>query len=273
MASIGAHVIDPLEVAAIFNARAERYVTDDWHRRYAEQLVAVTPLRAGDRVMDAGAGTGFAAMAIAHRIGPAGRVLAVDISPRMLEQARALASAEGLQNVDTLEADVSDLHELPASSFDVVVCSAGLLYMPVARALQQWRRLLKADGVVAFSTMRAGSPSAGRVFRECAARFGVDVKDPSEPLGTEDRCYCALEEAGFDRIRVIPGRVDFGRLDPVLAWEANFRASVAARALSGERQNQLKQQFIDALTIAMRDDLANAVRADVLFARGQPAGA
>jgi ubiquinone/menaquinone biosynthesis C-methylase UbiE len=55
------------------------------HKRYAEQLVA--PRRCGhDRV--AGTGTGFAAVAIAQRVGPDGHVLGVDISPRMLDQAQ-----------------------------------------------------------------------------------------------------------------------------------------------------------------------------------------
>ena len=45
-------------IAELFDARAARYARDDWHRRYAEQLVAITPLRPGDRVLDAGTGTG-----------------------------------------------------------------------------------------------------------------------------------------------------------------------------------------------------------------------
>jgi ubiquinone/menaquinone biosynthesis C-methylase UbiE len=264
-------VIDPHQIADIFNARAERYVNDDWHRRYAEQLVAVTPLRDGDRVLDAGTGTGFAACAIARRIGPTGHVLAVDVSPRMLEQARIVIEAAQLENVDCLEADASDLRGLAASTLDAVVCSAGLLYMPVAKALREWRRLLKPDGVIALSTMRAGSPSAGRVFRECAAKFGLDVKDPSEAIGTEDRCRHVLEEAGFDRLRLVPARVDFEVLDPTLAWEANFRAAgqSAARALSAGQQDVLRQQFTDALRQAMQVDLAAAARADVIFAIGQ----
>lgn len=53
--------MNPNQVAEIFNARAARYVTDDWHRRYTEELVGVSPLRQGEYVLDAGAGTGFAA--------------------------------------------------------------------------------------------------------------------------------------------------------------------------------------------------------------------
>jgi ubiquinone/menaquinone biosynthesis C-methylase UbiE len=265
--------MDPRDIANIFDGRAARYVHDEWHQRYAEQLVDVTPLRAGDRVLDAGTGTGFAARAIASRVGPTGRVLGVDISPRMLEQARLVIDSAGLTNVDFLEADVSHLPDLATESFDAVVCSAGLLYMPVAKVLPEWCRLLKPDGVIAFSTMRAGFPMPGRIFRECAKRFGLDVKDRSAPLGTEERCRQALEEAGFDRLQFISGRVDFDGVDLTLAWEANFRAAgpEAARALSADQQNALRQQYLEALQQAEQTDAA-ASRVDAIFAIGRKCG-
>jgi hypothetical protein len=148
------------------------------------------------------------------------------------------------------------------------VCSAGLLYMPVARALSEWHRLLKTNGVVAFSTMKAGSPSAGRIFRECAAGFGLDLKDPSQALGTEDQCRAALRAAGFERLRVTAGRVDFEGFDPALAWEANCRAHGVADVLTAEQQDALQRQYLDALAQAQQTDVTAARRADVLFAIG-----
>jgi ubiquinone/menaquinone biosynthesis C-methylase UbiE len=265
--------MDSHDIADIFNARAERYVNDGWHRRYADQLVAVTPLQTGDRVLDAGTGTGFAACAIARRIGPTGHVLGVDLSPVMLEQARRVIDAARLANVELLEADATDLGDLAASTLDAVVCSAGLLYMPVAKALSAWHRLLKPNGVIAFSTMKAGSPSAGRIFRECAEEFGLELKDPSEALGTEDRCRAVLEEAGFDRVQVIAGRVDFETLDATLAWDANFRAArhTATFALSATQEDAFRRQYLHALEEAQRTDRAAAARADVLFALGHRA--
>jgi hypothetical protein len=118
-----------------------------------------------------------------------------------------------------------------------------------------------------------GSPLSGRIFRECAARFGFRLADPSAALGTEDRCRHALEEAGFDRPKIIPARVDFKTLDPTLAWEANFRAAGdnVARALSAEQQHVFRQQFIDTLNQATQVDPATATRVDALFAIGQRA--
>jgi len=260
--------MNPQDVAEIFDARAERYSGDDWHRRYAEQFVAVVPVRPGDRVLDAGTGTGFAARALARRVGAEGHVLGVDVSFGMLQQARRVIDAEQLTNIELLEADVTDLRELPATTFDAVVCAAGLLYMPVARALSAWHRLLKPNGIVAFSTMKAGSPSAGRIFRECASRFDLNLKDPSEALGTEEPCRAVLHDAGFDRVEVTAGRVDFEAFDPLLAWEANFRAAghAGARDLSPQAQAALREEYLRALEEARREDLSDASRADVLYA-------
>jgi SAM-dependent methyltransferase len=259
--------MDPRDVTAIFDARAAGYVTDEWHRRYAEQLVATAPLRAGDVVLDAGTGTGFAARAIAKRVGPAGSVVGVDVSSGMLAQARLLLDSEGMLNVELVEADASNLDAYAARTFDAVMCSAGLLYMDVAKALAEWRRVLKSGGFVAFSTMRAGSPSAGRIFRECAAKYGLALSDPSEELGSEARCRQALEAAGFDDVRLIPDRVDFVTVDPVLAWEANSRAGghAAARSLDAEQQSALRREFVAAL----ETNAESAARADVIFAIGR----
>ena len=262
--------MDPAEVARLFDVRAPRYVHDDWHRRYAEQLVAAVALKPGDVVLDAGTGTGFAARAIARRVGPGGHVLGVDLSMGMLDRARELLAAEGLENVELFHGDATELSHLTPWALDVVVCSAGLLYMPVAKALREWHRLLRPHGVVAFSTMRVGSPSAGKVFRDCAAEFGVILQDRSEALGTEGRSRRALEGAGFEVVSVTPASVDFEGLDPEAAWEANLRAAghTAARSLAPELQDELRRRYLDALVRELDVNRARTSRADVLFAIG-----
>ena len=67
-----------------FDERAGEYARSDWHRSYAAQLVAASPLQPGSRVLDVAAGTGFVSRAAAARIGPDGFVTAVDISEGML---------------------------------------------------------------------------------------------------------------------------------------------------------------------------------------------
>ena len=183
-------------IAANFDQRAARYAKSDWHRVYAEQFVASAPLEAGQRVLDAGAGTGFAALAIARRVGPAGSVLAVDASAGMLAELRSAATAAGLSQVDALQGDATRLEELATASFDVVLCSSALLYMSAPDALREWHRLLKPHGLVGFSTMCADSPPPGRMFRDCATIFGLTLDDPSAVLGSEERCRTPCTRPG-----------------------------------------------------------------------------
>jgi SAM-dependent methyltransferase len=109
-------------IAADFDIRSADYSKNQWHRAYAEGLIANSSLGLGDRVLDAGVGTGFAALAAAVRVGPRGRVVGVDVSSGMLQQARIAIEASGLGNIELLQADACDLRGLEDKSFDAVVC-------------------------------------------------------------------------------------------------------------------------------------------------------
>ncbi len=264
-------VEDPRAVAASFDERADTYARHEWHRRYAEQLVEQASLRTGQQVLDAGVGTGFAAVAIARAVGRGGRVVGVDVSRGMLDQARRTLDTAGLHWVELFQRDAADLHDALDGAFDVVICAAALLYMPVDAALGEWRRLLTPGGIVAFSTMQRGSPPAGALFRECARAFGVALDDPSEALGSADACRGALERAGFADIRVVPGHVELSAADLSLAWDANLRSAAhgAVRDLSRADLDRLQQPYEDALGEAHANQAAPVERAAVLYAIGR----
>jgi ubiquinone/menaquinone biosynthesis C-methylase UbiE len=258
-------------VAAAFDQRAANYSRSDWHRQHAERLVELAALEPGQRVLDAGTGTGFAALALARRLGPSGHVTAVDVSQGMLERARAALDAEGSSNVDLVQADATDLPAYGPASFDAVICSAALLYMPVEKALREWHRLLTADGLVGFSTMRTGSPPVGRLFRDCARRFGVTLADPGAGLGSEERSRAALASVGFRQITFVSGQVHFSVADLTIAWESNLRSAghSAVRDLAFDDQDALRVSYEAALQQAQTDDERSVATADVLYAFGR----
>ena len=260
---------DTEQIAATFNERAAGYAGGAWHRIYAERLVDLADLRPGQSILDAGAGTGFAALEIARRVGPSGRVIAVDISPGMLTEARAAAAAAGITTIDILLADATELSRFPSSSFDAAICAAALLYMPVGPALAEWHRLLVPGGRVGFSTMRAGSPPAGELFRDCAAAFGLRLTDPSATLGSEDRCRAALTAAGFNDISIVAEHIDFSAADLARAWNSNSRSAshTAVGDLSDVDREQLRVRYEDALRARLAAEPAFA-RSEVLYAFG-----
>lgn len=85
--------------------------------RLLSSLLERLELSPGLRVLDAGCGPGRFTVPIARAVGGDGRVLAVDIQPKMLERARARVASAGVENVDFLLAGLGE-GELPAASFD-----------------------------------------------------------------------------------------------------------------------------------------------------------
>jgi ubiquinone/menaquinone biosynthesis C-methylase UbiE len=259
------------DIAAGFNIRAASYAKNDWHRRCAERLVALCQLQPGERVLDAGTGTGFAAIAAARLVGPGGHVLGIDVSSGMLREARGAVDATGLPNIDLREGDATRVPDVRPASLDVVTCAAALLYMPAAAALQEWHRLLKDGGRVAFSTMCAGSPPGGRIFRECAQAFGLSLHDPSAELGSPPASRAALETAGFTVIDILSETIEFTAQDLALAWESNLRSAGHAEAqrLSAEDQQAFRRAYLAALARAAADEPGALNQARLLYCIGQ----
>ena len=262
-------MVDDLRtIAASFDQRAARYTTVEWHRVYARRFVELASLEPGQRVLDAGAGTGFATIEIARRVGVTGKVMAVDVSAGMLAQLRIAIGALNLSHVELLQDDATHLPALPDATFDAVLCSSALLYMSAAPALREWHRLLTPRGIVGFSTMCADSPPPGRMFRECASAFGLALEDPSAALGSDERCREALHSAGFAELTVIPGEIQLSPSDLLVAWESNLRSAAHApvRGLSQEKQDSLRGRYEAALQDALAADAKALTTGDVLFA-------
>ncbi|WP_035798292.1 methyltransferase domain-containing protein [Kitasatospora mediocidica] len=106
-------------------------------------------VRPGAAVLDVGCGPGTITADLAELVGPAGRVVAMDTSEQVLEQAAAYVAGRGIDNVEFV---VADVHALPGPSgeFDVVHAHQVLQHVgdPVA-ALREMRRVCAPGGLVA----------------------------------------------------------------------------------------------------------------------------
>ena len=107
-------------------------------------------LTEGMTVIDAGAGPGHATLDLAEIVGPYGRVVAVERSRRFLDALEARAAARGLTNIETVEADLS---ELDWTSFraDVLWCRWVLAFVPEPEpVVAGMAQALKPGGVALF---------------------------------------------------------------------------------------------------------------------------
>ncbi|MGW5615127.1 class I SAM-dependent methyltransferase [Streptomyces sp. NPDC003877] len=139
---------DQTRVQEFFTARAA-----DWDSRFPDDgpayaaAVAELGLRAGDRVLDAGCGTGRALPPLRAAVGPSGVVLGADLTPAMLREAvRAGRDREGM----LLLTDVAAL-PLRAQSLDAVF-GAGLVshLASPAENLRELARVVRPGGVLAL---------------------------------------------------------------------------------------------------------------------------
>lgn len=77
-------------------------------RTLAKAAIERLGLQPGDTVLDLGTGTGWNLPHLSRRVGPAGHVIAIDLSEGMLKQARQRAKRDGLVNVEFVQCDIRD---------------------------------------------------------------------------------------------------------------------------------------------------------------------
>lgn len=84
------------------------------------KLLEALKLKPGDVVADIGAGSGYFTFRLAERVGPKGKVLAVDIQPEMLDLIRKRMKERKLTNVEVIRGTETD-PKLPAGAVDLIL--------------------------------------------------------------------------------------------------------------------------------------------------------
>jgi SAM-dependent methyltransferase len=125
----------------------ERYLVPMIFAPYAADLARRAAATRPKRVLEIAAGTGVVTRALAEALPDAG-IVATDLNPAMLEQARAMGTA---RPVEWRQADAMAL-PFDDGAFDAVVCQFGAMFFPdKPQAFAEVRRVLKPGGTFLFN--------------------------------------------------------------------------------------------------------------------------
>ncbi len=195
--------------ARIWDRLAGRYDTivrlfDTSYSKVRERLKQDLPF--GGRVLEIAAGTGQFTIELARL---AGALVATDVSPKMVDRLCQRVTKADLSNVDCA---VMSAYELDAtdSSFDGIFCANALHVMnEPMRALAEFRRVLRKDGVLVVPTFLHGVDGLRRRLSQSLGLVSPFVAHTRFDLATLKR---VVEEAGFEVVHAeqMPGLFPLG---------------------------------------------------------------
>ena len=183
---------------------------------------SLAELKPGETVLDLGSGGGLDCFLAARMVGPEGDVIGVDMTPEMIERAKANAARMGIDNV---EFRYGYLEALPVddNSVDVVISNCVINLSPDKQAVfAEMFRAVKPGGRVSVSDIVTNGELPEEIKNSMAA-WGACVAGALEM----DEYVEGLQAAGFTGIRVTP-KTGSGELLDEIPQSSVFSASITA---------------------------------------------
>ncbi|MFC4456514.1 class I SAM-dependent methyltransferase [Deinococcus sonorensis] len=246
---------------AQFDAHAEKYAASAVHRfgPSLPVLLKVADLKPDDLVLDVATGTGNTALVVAPHVAHA---TGIDVSPKMLDQARLRAAQEGVTNV-SFQAGSAEQLPFADGSFTLVTSRhAPHHFRDVPAFLQEVHRVLRPGGRFVLADQ-----ITPRAELQDWVDFWQRTRDPSHARQrTVDEWRALTAAAGFRPAgeQIVPYRLEFGwwtqqsgcSADVVEALQAHARNADAAvreaMQLEFDAQGQI-QAHHDPMLVARWD--------------------
>lgn len=227
-------------------------------QRVSDKLVELAEIKPGDRVLDIATGIGEPAVTAARRVKPNGKVVATDISPRMLAIAKARAKSLGMDSVmEFRESDAESL-DFPKSTFNAILSRWGLMFLPnLPAALVMIKQLLAPDGRLSAAVWSAPSkvPLLDLVF----STVRKQINAPAPPAGTPGPFALAdagalersFRQAGFKDIQIEILEITFGFDSPESYTRLHQQVTAPIQAMLSSQTEERKKQVWNSVTEAV----------------------
>ena len=249
-----------------------------WARRQPVQDILLQPIadliinrakiRAGERVLDVGCGSGSTTFSFAKAVGPSGHVMGIDISAPMLQVARDVTPVGSPVEFKLADATI---YPFAPESFDLLASRFGVMFFAdPTLSFTNLRKAMRRTGRLAFACWREARSNPFFMVPLQAAYLHIPKlpeAGPEEPgplaFASEERVRRILNGAGFSDIAMEP--VDLaldvaigGGLDA--AVKTSLEIGPAARALTDH-----PPETVAAVAQSIRESLAPLVKGQAVM--------
>ncbi|MGJ0484697.1 MAG: class I SAM-dependent methyltransferase [Methylomicrobium sp.] len=258
------------KTAQAYNAAADLFdhPANTFWNRFGNNTVERINLVPGEHVLDVCSGTGASALPAAIKVGPHGKVVAVDLADKLLTEAKAKAAAKNLKNLEFRTGDMLSL-DYPDASFDAVICIFGIFFVPdmAAAARELWRNV-RPGGRLAITTWGTDLfEPANSLFWQAVRRERPELyKDfnPWDRISTPEGLAEMLSEAGLHRVDIVSESATHLLTCPedwwTLAMGSGYRGT-----LDQLEPSQLQRVKLDNLS-QLQARSVSAIEANVIYA-------
>ena len=165
--------------------------------------LATAHLKEGEVVVDLGSGGGLDVFLAARQVGPSGKAIGIDMTPEMLQLARANAAKGGFTNVEFLEGQI-DAVPLRDQTADIVISNCVVnLASDKGKVFQEMHRILKPGGRVAISDIALKQELPDALAQSAAALVGciagaISITEYQEGLAAAGFRDVVVVDSGAD---------------------------------------------------------------------------
>ncbi|HEY7462143.1 MAG TPA: methyltransferase domain-containing protein [Gemmatimonadota bacterium] len=219
----------------------------------SDRLVELAAVGPGQRVLDVGTGIGEPALTAARRVGPAGRVVALDQAPMMLAVARRRMASLGLPNVEFVEGDLDAL-EL-TERFDAIVSRWALMFsLDVDATLARLVALLVPGGRLAAAVWDEAPRVPISSLPSRVIRGALGLPDPAPGVPTPfDLADPALLVARLERAGLVDVATEWRTVTFEFASTGEFARFVRDLARPIPELERLPPERQDSIWAAVAD--------------------
>ncbi|HTW86404.1 MAG TPA: methyltransferase domain-containing protein [Candidatus Binataceae bacterium] len=219
----------------------------------SNRLIEMAGIQSGGRVLDIATGIGEPAVSAARKVGPKGKVLAVDHSTGMLQAARHRAAQLGLTNIEFRQLDAESI-ALPEHDFNAILSRWGLMFLPdLTGALGRMRTLLADGGRLAAAVW--GTPDKVPMISLAGETVRKIANLPPPPPGSPDPCrLCdrvalarSFKDAGFSDFVLEPMNITYEFKSPEEFAQFRYDVATPFRTMVDKLDSETRKRVMDAV--------------------------